>query len=79
VNDPKAKFQELIDHRHEREAQVLRLLKDGKTTPKAMLNAIYAELDKRIVPSALRQIEAHLAKLEKDGLVRRGESEWAPV
>lgn len=77
VKDVRAKFQELIDHRHDREAQVLRLLKDGKTTPKAMLNAIYMELDKRIVPSALRQIEAHLCKLEKDGLARRADGEWA--
>ena len=79
VHDVKRKLQELIDHRLEREEQVLRLLADGKTTPKAMLSAIYMELDKRIVPMALRQIEAHLAKLEAEGRVKRaGEGEWAP-
>ena len=80
VHDVKSKLQELIDHRLEREEQVLRLLADGKTTPKAMLSAIYMELDKRIVPMALRQIEAHLAKLEAEGRVKRaGEGEWAPA
>lgn len=79
VNDVKSKLQELIDHRLEREQQVLGLLKDGKTTPKAQLKVIYMELDKRIVPMALRQIEAHLAKLEADGLVRRDGDEWAPI
>jgi ribonuclease/clavin/mitogillin len=80
VHDVKRKLQELIDHRLEREEQVLRLLSDGKTTPKAMLSAIYMELDKRIVPMALRQIEAHLAKLEAEGRVKRaGEGEWAPA
>jgi endoribonuclease LACTB2 len=80
VHDVKRKLQELIDHRVEREEQVLRLLSDGKTTPKAMLSAIYMELDKRIVPMALRQIEAHLAKLEAEGRVKRaGEGEWAPA
>jgi ribonuclease/clavin/mitogillin len=79
VHDVGAKFQELIDHRFEREAQVLRLLKDGKRTPKAMLSVIYMELDKRILPSALRQIEAHLCKLEKDGQVKREGEEWAAV
>jgi endoribonuclease LACTB2 len=80
VHDVKRKLQELIDHRLEREEQVLRLLAEGKTTPKAMLSAIYMELDKRIVPMALRQIEAHLAKLEAEGLVKRaGEGEWAPA
>jgi len=79
VNDVKSKLQELIDHRLEREEQVFGLLKDGKTTPKAQLKVIYMELDKRIVPMALRQIEAHLAKLEADGRVRRDGDEWAPV
>jgi len=80
VHDVKRKLQELIDHRLEREEQVLRLLVDGKTTPKAMLSAIYMELDKRIVPMALRQIEAHLAKLEAEGRVKRAaEGEWAPA
>jgi glyoxylase-like metal-dependent hydrolase (beta-lactamase superfamily II) len=80
VHDVSRKLQELIDHRLEREEQVLRLLADGKTTPKAMLSAIYMELDKRIVPMALRQIEAHLAKLEAEGRVKRaGEGEWGLV
>ncbi len=76
VHDVRRKLQELIDHRHEREEQVLRLLADGKRTPKAMLSAIYMELDKRIVPMALRQIEAHLAKLEAEGRVKRSGEEW---
>ncbi len=76
VRDVHAKLQELIDHRHEREAQILKLMADGKRTPKAMLSAIYMELDKRIVPMALRQIEAHLAKLEAEGRVARAGDEW---
>jgi ribonuclease/clavin/mitogillin len=77
VHDVPHKLQELIDHRIEREAQVLRLLADGKRTPKAMLGAIYPELDRRIRPMALRQIEAHLAKLEEqERVVRAGEGEW---
>jgi len=80
VHDVPRKLQELIDHRLEREEQVVRLLADGKRTPKAMLSAIYMELDKRIVPMALRQIEAHLAKLEAEGKVKRAtEGEWALV
>lgn len=77
VQDTARKLQELIDHRHEREEQVLRLLADGKTTPQAMLVAIYPELDRRMLPMALRQIEAHLAKLAEDRRVERaGEREW---
>lgn len=77
VQDVGRKLQELIDHRQEREEQVLRLIADGKRTVKAMLAVIYPELDRRIVPMALRQIEAHLAKLREDGRVEPvGEGEW---
>ena len=84
VQDVARKLQELIDHRHEREEQVLRLLADGMTTPRAMVGAIYPELDRRIVPMALRQIEAHLAKLAEDRRAEAapaghgGEGEWRP-
>jgi glyoxylase-like metal-dependent hydrolase (beta-lactamase superfamily II) len=76
VHDVPSKLQELIDHRREREAQILKLMADGKHTPKAMLSAIYMELDKRIVPMALRQIEAHLVKLESEGRVSRTGDDW---
>lgn len=77
VHDVARKLQELIDHRREREQQILRLLADGRTTPRAMLGAIYPELDRRIVPMALRQIEAHLAKLAEDRHVEpAGEGGW---
>jgi glyoxylase-like metal-dependent hydrolase (beta-lactamase superfamily II) len=76
VHEVSRKLQELIDHRLERERQVLQLLADGKRSPKAMLSAIYAELDKRIIPMALRQVEAHLAKLEAEGKVARRGDEW---
>jgi glyoxylase-like metal-dependent hydrolase (beta-lactamase superfamily II) len=77
VHDVARKLQELIDHRHEREQQVLKLIADGKRTPRAMLAAIYPELDRRIVPMALRQIEAHLAKLQAEGRVApAGDGEW---
>lgn len=79
VHDVRAKIDELISHRHAREEQILKLMTSGKRTVKAMLSAIYPELDKRLIPSATRQIEAHLAKLESEGRVRKSEEEWAPV
>ena len=42
-----------------------------------MLGTIYPELDRRIMPMALRQVEAHLAKLAEDGRVEgAGDGEW---
>jgi len=41
-----------------------------------MLNAIYPELDKRMLPAARRQIEAHLAKLASESRVAPSGDEW---
>jgi glyoxylase-like metal-dependent hydrolase (beta-lactamase superfamily II) len=76
VHDVRAKLQDLIDHRHAREEQVLGLIKKDKNTVKKMLGAIYPELDKRLVPAATRQIEAHLSKLESEGRVESLDEEW---
>jgi glyoxylase-like metal-dependent hydrolase (beta-lactamase superfamily II) len=70
VKEPNTKLQELIDHRHEREAQILELARGGADTVKAMVKAIYPELDKRLVGMATSQVVSHLSKLEGEGRVR---------
>ncbi|MEX2158014.1 MAG: MBL fold metallo-hydrolase [Dehalococcoidia bacterium] len=70
VKQPNTKLQELIDHRHEREAQVLRLASEGQDTVAAIVKAIYPELDKRLVGMATSQVLSHLSKLSREGRVR---------
>jgi glyoxylase-like metal-dependent hydrolase (beta-lactamase superfamily II) len=70
VREPNRKLQELIDHRHQREEQILSLLRDGRDTVAALVRAIYPELDKRILGMATGQVRSHLAKLEREGRVR---------
>jgi len=78
VQDVGRKLQELIDHRHERERQILAALGRGRDTLRALLDDIYPELDRRLLNMARGQILAHLAKLEAEGrVVRRGEGEEA--
>jgi glyoxylase-like metal-dependent hydrolase (beta-lactamase superfamily II) len=78
VQDVARKLQELIDHRHERERQILAILGRGHGTLRALLDDIYSELDARLLNMARGQILAHLAKLEAEGRVRRrGEGEGA--
>jgi hypothetical protein len=79
VHDVPAKLQELIDHRLAREEQIVGLIRKGKRTEKAMLSAIYPELDKRMLTAAQRQIEAHLAKLESESRVTQAGDEWTLV
>ncbi len=76
VHQPERKLQELIEHRHEREEQVLALLREGKRTPWEMVRAIYPELDPRLERMAAGQVLSHLYKLRDEGRVslrRQGE------
>ena len=70
VKEPNRKIQELIDHRQQREDQILGLLDAGKDSVKSLLKAIYPELDKRLAGMAQGQILSHLHKLQSEGKVR---------
>jgi len=70
VKEPRRKIQELIDHRQQREDQIVRLLADGRDSVQLLLKAIYPELDKRLMGMARGQVLAHLHKLESEGKVR---------
>ena len=67
VREPNRKLQELIDHRHQREEQILVLVGEGHDTVKSLVKAIYPELDKRIIGMATSQVLSHLSKLEREG------------
>lgn len=66
VHTPQAKIQGLIDHRLQREQQVLDLLRDGRSSVEELLAAIYPELDGRLRELARAQIRSHLVKLEHE-------------
>jgi ribonuclease/clavin/mitogillin len=76
VRDVARKLQELIDHRQERERQILSAVGQGRGRLEAMLADIYPELDRRLVGMARGQLLAHLAKLQSEGKVaRRGQGD----
>ena len=66
VNQPAAKIQELVDHRLERERQILGLLEQGQRTVEGLFKAIYPELQPRLHDTARSQVRSHLLKLEKE-------------
>jgi ribonuclease/clavin/mitogillin len=71
VRDVARKLQELIDHRRERERQILTAVREGRGRLEDMLADIYPELNKRLVGMARAQLLAHLAKLESEGKIAR--------
>jgi glyoxylase-like metal-dependent hydrolase (beta-lactamase superfamily II) len=69
IREGRRKLEELIQHRLEREEQVIAGLKRGKATIKELVTEIYPELDRRLHEAAKGQILAHLIKLEREGKV----------
>ncbi|HET6614892.1 MAG TPA: MBL fold metallo-hydrolase [Dehalococcoidia bacterium] len=70
VKEPHRKIQELIDHRQQREDQIVALLAQGKDSVKSLLKAIYPELDKRLMSMAQGQVLSHLHKLQSEGKLK---------
>lgn len=77
VADPAAKIQEYIDHRLERERQVVDCLDAGLSTIAAIVDRIYVDVPTLLHPVAAKSVEAHLLKLEHEGRVQRTSAgEW---
>lgn len=78
VLDARAKLEEYLAHRAERDEQVLAALGAGLATIPEMVESIYAEYPLEVRPLAERSVLAHLLKLESEGkAARKGKPETA--
>jgi glyoxylase-like metal-dependent hydrolase (beta-lactamase superfamily II) len=71
VLDAKAKLRDYLEHREEREEQVLAELAAGPATIEHLVEAIYAEYPDDVRPLASRSVLAQLLKLEGEGRAER--------
>lgn len=69
IRDPKPFLQAYLDHRLEREAQIVACLHDGVNTIPEIVARLYAEVDRRLHPAARRSVLAHLIQLQAEGRV----------
>ena len=70
IENPAAYIDDYLDHRREREAQIVALLTDGAVlTSLQIMESIYTDLDPRLRRAADGNVRSHLAKLEKEGRV----------
>ncbi len=69
IENPKPFVQAYLDHRLEREAQILDALKAGDVTIPAMVGRIYTGLDPRLKPAASLTVLAHLIQFVREGRV----------
>lgn len=73
VTDPKPFVEALIEHRLQRERQILAHLALGPTTIPDMVAVLYADVRVELHKPAARSVLAHLVPLVARGVVRRGE------
>jgi endoribonuclease LACTB2 len=69
IEDGPAKIQEYIDHRMERERQIVTVLGDRARTIPEMVKIIYADIPEKLHVMAGKSVHSHLKKLKKDGRV----------
>jgi glyoxylase-like metal-dependent hydrolase (beta-lactamase superfamily II) len=69
VTEPKPFLQAFLDHRLEREAQVLQAVRSGHTDIDAMVKELYADVREELHKAAGRSVKSHLIKLADDGKV----------
>ncbi|HVF83444.1 MAG TPA: MBL fold metallo-hydrolase [Sphingomicrobium sp.] len=76
VMDPQRLVRGMINHRLQRERQIVRRLEQGDRTIKEIVSAAYPALDPRLVPAAGASVWAHLVDLEQRGIVWEANGHW---
>ena len=69
VREPAPFLQAYLEHRLEREAQILSCLAQGIQAIPAIVERLYADVDRRLHPAAARSVLAHLIQLAEEGRV----------
>lgn len=69
IAKPKEVLRKLIDHRYERENQVLACLSAGMTEIEDIVRKLYTEIDEGLFVPACKSVEAHILHLKKRGLL----------
>jgi endoribonuclease LACTB2 len=71
VANPYEKIDQYIAHRLEREANILKAVREGASTLSEIVARVYTDVSSKAHAMAERAVLAHLEKLEADGLVAR--------
>jgi len=77
IEQPIAKIDEYLDHRRDREQQVLTCVKSGTSKVPDIVAELYPDLLEELVPMAQGTVEAHLLKLKDEKRVKRNRKTWS--
>ncbi|SFZ86236.1 Glyoxylase, beta-lactamase superfamily II [Devosia enhydra] len=76
IIDPQPHVRRLLDHRLKREAEILSAIASQPQAPADLSRRLYDKADPHLARAALRNVEAHLKKLEGEGRARREGDIW---
>jgi glyoxylase-like metal-dependent hydrolase (beta-lactamase superfamily II) len=79
IDDVDGVIGEYLQHRADREQQILEILRGGPHSVEQIVGAIYTGLDPSVLRAAADSVLAHLIKLREDGLARESAAGWAAV
>ena len=69
VTDPQAFLRAYLEHRLERERQIVHQIATGNHTIPGIVKVLYAQVDKKLHRPARRSVWSHLRKLVDDGVI----------
>jgi len=73
IDDPKAALTDYVEHRLQREAQILDALREGPSKITDIVARIYVDVPEALHPIARFSVHAHLLKLADEGRVEGAE------
>ena len=76
IDDPETILLGYLEHRREREEQIVNALRSGDATPDALVPLIYRGLKENLFQVARETVLAHLLKLEREGRAGRRDDSW---
>lgn len=79
IEDPLELIRRYVDHRAQREAQVLDALADHRHSVETITEKIYPALQDALIPMARESVLAHLQKLQEEHRVVNDEAGWSIV
>ena len=76
VDDPASLISSYLEHRRERERQVIAALAAGHATVQAIAESIYDGLEPALMAAARENVRAHLEKLKAEGRANNEAEQW---
>ncbi len=77
ISDPDRVIAEYLEHRLQRESQILAAVHAGAATVGEVVAVVYADVDPGLHPAAAISVDAHLRKLVADGRVQYQGGGWS--